>query len=709
MDSASLESLRNLFLDEGAEQVETFFLHLVELEEAPSGPSVATTLGNLHNLKGSAAGVGFTELGAFAHRLEDCLAPFREPGRVPAEVLEALFEAADAMGLHLEESRRLRPPAEARGRGLRAMECWAPPRSAGRPESPDTLESPVPSDPSAPVPAQPPPENASGTPGADLPEPPPELLSRAAQESARVVGLFLVPDTPMPSLRLSLARSALGRRGEVLAEVPGAAGGGEGLWLLWRAPGPEHESGAHSGAEPGTQAGALEEEVRGYCPFPEIARVQVFEPPGPAPAPVAGPEAEEAFLGGRASRIRVPIDQIDRLLLLTGEIGSAQGSLRDFLRQSLEGLPLSRRVRYQLEEQLEDQQARLTRLLREVMTTRMVPLARLFQRFPRLVRDLGRRLGKPVRLVVEGEGTELDTAMVERLGDPLVHLLRNAVDHGIESPEERSRQGKEPTGTLTLRAESLGHEVRVTVSDDGAGIDPVELRERALDRGLLTEAEEFPDQPLAWLDLLAAPGFTSRDRVSEISGRGVGLDVVRRAAEGLNGKLSLESRPRLGTRFELRFPLTLATTDALLVRVRGQVYALPLAEIEEVVRRSEVEPVDPPGPDAACRWRGRTLEHLWLGELLDRPPGEGTEASMLVVARGEPGLGLWVDEQLGEASLVVRPLTLHFHEVEGVAGAAVGHDGRVVLILDLPVLLRQRRERLAQEEGRHVEEGRDRR
>jgi len=305
-----------------------------------------------------------------------------------------------------------------------------------------------------------------------------------------------------------------------------------------------------------------------------------------------------------------------------------------------------------------------------------------------MVRDLGRRLGKRARLHIEGEGTQLDALLVERLADPIAHLLRNALDHGIEFPEVREAAGKAPQGELWLRASSEGATVLLEVEDDGAGLDLPGIRARAAARGASPPGEE-PD-PVRLAELLAAPGFTTREVVSEVSGRGVGLDVVRRAAEDLSGELRVEPRPTGGTRFTLRFPLTRAMTSALLVGTRGQVYGLPLNHVVEVLRREEVEATERPGRAPAVEHDGRAYELVQLAELLEAP--EGPAGPFLVLVRvGSHELALGVEALLEEASLVVQPLTPHLPEVPGVAGAAARNDGRVVLVLDVAGVARRSR------------------
>lgn len=639
------EALRRTFVDEGADQVEAFFQALVRLSEDPQAAAdLEAGLRNLHNLKGSAAGLGLSVAAAFAHEVEGALARRRGRLPVPAAELDQLLDAADALGVHLEELRLGAAGEEPRGEGWRRMEAWR--------------------------------EARGGPPGrsAEL-----EALART-RPGARLVWVHFLPEAPLRGLRARLVLRNLARRGEVLASDPGE----EALDLLDGSTRPlvvVLVPGGEGDPRPALEAAA---------DFPEVLAVEIQDP-----APAATPE-----LPGRGDdlvaedRVRVPISRIDGLLQLAGELGACRRDLVAFAARALAEVELPRRDRHLLEELLDRQAVLLERLTEDVLATRMVPIARLFARFPRLVRDLCRRLGKQARLVVEGGGTELDTKLVDRVGDPLVHLLRNALDHGIEPPEVRTRAGKPAEGTVRLRALAEGQSICVEVEDDGVGLDFDAIRGRAVAQGVLTPAAAARSDPAELIELLFRPGFTTRHQVSEVSGRGVGLDVVRREVEDLNGELSVEPRLDGGVRFSLRFPLTLAMTEALLVRSRGQVFALPLGHVEEVVRRDEVEAARLPGTGPALLLRDRTLPTVGLGELLEGPPEEGPGARFLVVVRaGTRGLALGVEELLGEASLVVQSLTPHFRGVEGVAGAAVGNDGRIVLILDVPAAVRRRRER----------------
>jgi two-component system chemotaxis sensor kinase CheA len=320
-----------------------------------------------------------------------------------------------------------------------------------------------------------------------------------------------------------------------------------------------------------------------------------------------------------------------------------------------------------------------------VMKVRMVPLGRTFQPFARSVRDLAQATGKQVRLELAGEDVEVDTTLAELVRDPLTHLVRNALDHGLETPEARQAQGKSPTGTLALRAFHEAGSVVVQVSDDGAGLDRARVAARARAHGLLGPDEALEEAAL--LRLIFEPGFSTAERVTELSGRGVGLDVVRRNVEVLRGSLSVESTPGQGTTFTLRLPLTLSIIEGFSVGVGAETYVLPLEHVLECVELPADE--RPASRTGVLNLRGgplpflRLREHFGLGG--ERPPRE----SVVVLRHGAGRAGLAVDLLLGQGQTVIKPLGQLCQGLPGLSGSTLLGDGRVALILDVPALLEQ--------------------
>ncbi len=317
-----------------------------------------------------------------------------------------------------------------------------------------------------------------------------------------------------------------------------------------------------------------------------------------------------------------------------------------------------------------------------IMKVRMVPVSSVFSRFPRLVRDLSRKSGKEVELILEGEDTELDKSVVEAIGDPLVHLIRNAVDHGVESKEARMAKGKQGKGKVYLRAYHKGNSVAIEIEDDGNGLDPEKLRGIAVKKGLMTaeEAKLLDDREAR--ELIFAPGFSSAEKITDISGRGVGMDVVRTNIKALKGSINIVSELGKGTTFILLLPLTLAIIDALMVTVDGQTYAIPLDAVSETTKIEADRLTDLKGRKAVTL-RGEVLGLVELAELFNLTQPEEREVLPIVVLQnGDRRLGLVVDSLLERQEIVIKPLGLYLGDVRGISGATIMGDGSVILILD---------------------------
>jgi two-component system chemotaxis sensor kinase CheA len=387
------------------------------------------------------------------------------------------------------------------------------------------------------------------------------------------------------------------------------------------------------------------------------------------------PEAPSA----RERTLRVGLDRLDRMLDLTGEISIARGRLTSMLAQA---------HRYTPQQLLEAHREgdRLYLDLQElVMKVRMVPIGRTFQSFTRTVRDLCQATGKLVRLEVSGEDVEVDTTVTELIRDPLTHLVRNAMDHGLETPEVRQARGKDPTGTLALRAFHEAGTIVIQVAEDGAGLDRERILGCARKRGLLGPDEELDDADL--FRLIFEPGFSTAERVTELSGRGVGMDVVKRNVELLRGTISVDTTPGQGTTFGLRLPLTLSIIDGFSVGVGDETYVLPLEHVVECVELPGAE--CRPGRTGVFNLRGEPLPYLRLREhftLGSEPP---LRESIVVIGHGRGRAGIAVDALLGQGQTVIKPLGKPCQGLPGLAGSTLLGDGRVALILDVPVLLQQ--------------------
>jgi two-component system chemotaxis sensor kinase CheA len=342
-----------------------------------------------------------------------------------------------------------------------------------------------------------------------------------------------------------------------------------------------------------------------------------------------------------------------------------------------------------LKEAVEAHDSAMNRLQETVLAMRMTPVAHVFNRFPRMVRDLAREQGKEVRFEMEGTELELDRTILEKITDALVHLLRNAVDHGIEPPEERRAASKSPAAHVRLQAQRAQGKAIVEVRDDGQGLSPQKILEVALERGLVTPQAAGEMDTTAILDLICLPGFSTKTQVTGVSGRGVGMEVVKQTMDEVGGTLEIDSQPGQGTCFRLTFPLTMAILPALMVRVRSEVYALPMTHVVRTVealqsdlRRLHRQPV--------LRWEDRILPLAYLADVLEctRDEASAEEISVVVVERGRQQVGLIVDEIMGKEEIVLKPLEGILAQIEGLAGVTIRGAGSVVLVLDVADLVR---------------------
>ena len=419
---------------------------------------------------------------------------------------------------------------------------------------------------------------------------------------------------------------------------------------------------------------------------PAAAPATDAPPAAGAPPSTAAPSASAPAATARSSMVRVDFAKLDQLLNLVGELIVHRTKLADLGRQIAATAPEAGPA---LLEAVHQVASVSTQLQETIMDVRMLPIRHVFERFPRLVRDLARQQGKSIELVVQGESTRVDKAIIDEIGEPLVHLIRNAVDHGIEPPEVRRARGKSPTGTILLSAAQESNHVVITLVDDGGGIDAAEVRKRAIERGILRPEESVSDREV--IQLIFTEGFSTARTVTDVSGRGVGLDVVVQSMERLNALIEAETLPGAGTKFTLQLPLTLAIITVLMVEVGGSVYALPSGAVLESLRYRSADVVRMNGRDT-LRVRDRIVPLLHLAELFGAERAEAAEQYLVIVGRGEKRLGLTVRRLLGQQDVVIKALDPVVSEATiGVAGATILGDGRVVLILDVASLFEGRR------------------
>lgn len=409
----------------------------------------------------------------------------------------------------------------------------------------------------------------------------------------------------------------------------------------------------------------------------------------PAPRKVEPKEDGEGSRGGAAveQTIRVDVKRLDHLMNLIGELVLGKNRLikiNDDVEERYEGEAFLE----ELNQVVSIVSLVTTDLQIAVMKTRMLPIGKVFNKFPRMIRDLSRELNKKIELEITGEDTELDKSIVEEIGDPLVHIIRNSCDHGIETPEVRLAAGKEETGTIHLKAYHEGNHIVIQIIDDGKGLDADMLKQKSIEKGVVTEKEADAMSEKEAFGLIFRPGFSTASQVTSVSGRGVGMDVVKTNIEKLNGMIDIDSEVGRGTSMKLKIPLTLAIIQALLVGVQEEYYAIPLASVLETVRisKDEIYTVE---SRSVMRLRDEVLSLVHIGDIfeVERVFDNSEHAYVVVLGLAESKIGLIVDSLVGQEEIVIKSLGEYLKGIEGIAGATIRGDGGVTLIVDVAALM----------------------
>jgi two-component system chemotaxis sensor kinase CheA len=443
---------------------------------------------------------------------------------------------------------------------------------------------------------------------------------------------------------------------------------------------------------------ALHAAVTGVDPVPTATTTATAEPgsgttaPAPtdsaaaAPAPAKAPAA--AARSGKSgdakeTTLRIDVERFDQILNLSGEVGLIKNRIARLRTDLVASAPGNETVK-QLDRMVGQLSAVVGDLQNSVMKARMQPVGRVFQKYVRMARDLGRQMGKDVELQLSGEDTEIDKTMIEEINDPLVHLVRNAVDHGVDLPQERIAAGKPPKAIIRLSAAQVGDQILIEIVDDGKGMRADFIRQKAVEKGLISSADAGALDEQSALGLIFLPGFSTKATISDVSGRGVGMDVVRTNVARLNGKIELSSVPGRGTRVAILLPLTLAILPVLMFRLKQQAYAIPLSLVREIIRidRHVVQLVS---GKPSLVMRGAVLPVLSLADMLDRDGDAGLVGIVIQIANQTVVIA--VDSFVGQDEVVIK--ALDGFKPRGVAGATLASDGALVLVLDIVELLPQ--------------------
>ncbi len=666
----------DLFLAEAKEHLDSLNENLLALEKEPGDMRVLNEIfRSAHTLKGMAATMGFEGITELTHEIESALMLLKE-GKVSVtpEVVDVLFRCLDTLDMMIEniteqgeQSYNYQPLLE----DLRKLDNM-------RGEQP---------------PAYPQQGEQQGEARQDQPmefnEYEISVMHAAAKSrySSYYIKIGLAPGTVMKSVRAFMVFRALEDYGQIIKCQPPAQDLEEEKFddsfeivFLTQEPAAKIYQSLEKIAE--VSVLSLQPIDADRLGGDDSNRIEAAHPEKTEmpEKPASQGAAQHDSAGGAAIRtVRVDIGRLDNLMNLVGELV--------INKTRLEQIGLNHRITDLLE--AIEQMGRLTTDLQNlVMKVRMVPIKQVFNRFPRMVRDLARELNKDVRFVMEGQETELDRTVIDEIGDPLIHLIRNALDHGIEQPEERIKAGKEKTALLRLAARHDGNNVIIVVEDDGRGIDIEKIRRKAIEKGLLTGKEgEYTDESEI-LKVIFQPGFSTAEAVTDVSGRGVGMDVVRSKIESLNGNIAIETKRNAGTKVIISLPLTLAIIEALLVGVGGEQYAIPLSSIDETtfILPEQIKTVK---NQEVMVLRGTVLPLLRLDRLLDIPSdnkGNG-ELFVVVVRKGERRVGLVVDLLVGQQEIVIKSLGQLLTGIRGIAGATILGNGQVSLILDVNSLV----------------------
>ena len=734
------------FLVEASELLEQLGEQLVDLEKSPDDKDLLNAVfRNFHTVKGGAGFLGLDALVEVCHRAEDVFNLLRNGERsVDAALMDVVLRAYDAVNSMIDDIRGGNEAQHADPDIIAQLERFA--------KGEDVVLTPA-SDASAPAeeaaPAAPPVEEPVVEEEASAPEAPAEtaatdfdaMLDEAASGSAQeATPAASEPETPAePAAAASDDDDLFGFDSEPAAaaaeendeitedefealldqlhgtpeqkeEAPDATASAETSSIdgsqsdlitedefeqllddleAKKKAAPAVASSAATVAAPAT---ATAEAVAPAAPQPAaVATTPAPAAAAPAPAPTPAPAAkkpepaEKKPAGGKEvasadATVRVDTKRLDDIMNLVGELvlvrnrlATLRGNMADEVAKTVGNLDLV-----------------TSDLQNAVMKTRMQPIKKVFGRFPRVVRDLARSLNKQVTLELIGEETDLDKNLVEALADPLVHLVRNSVDHGIEDPETRRKMGKPETGTVKLSAEQEGDHILLMIEDDGAGMDAEVLRRKAVEKGLLDEDSAARLDDNACYNLIFMPGFSTKAEISDISGRGVGMDVVKTRITQLNGTLNIDSRLGQGSIIQIKVPLTLAIMPTLMVKLGKQVFALPLANVIEIFDNETATTSTVDGKDVVIvREKALPLVFLskWLVNDHTYTPPENGEGYVVVVNYGSKHIGCVVDQLIGQEEVVIKPLGTMLQGTQGLSGATITGNGRIALILDMPGLM----------------------
>ena len=674
MTTIDMSQYLDVFLEESREHLANLNRCLLELEQQPhNGAALNEIFRAAHTLKGMSSTMGFEDLADLTHHMEDVLSSLKEAVlEVNGQVTDVLFRCFDRIQIMVEGIERERSGELDNSDLVALLETLKSGDSQAA-----VLAGP------APVPARAAQAEGEAPVRFELNDYDLALIDEARNRGFKVLLLEVEVDQncAMKTVRSFMVFKALESEGDITKAAPPVQDLEDGKFdscfsLLYV---------THLNAEEVQRRinGISEVRANSVKEF-GLDEYQAGQVPDQAEADRGNPaaQAQPADNGSKVQKfkqkVRVDIEKLDEMMNLVGELVMHKGRLEQI------GL-ISKNS--ELEETVEQVDRITTELQSVVMKVRMVPIEQVFNRFPRMVRDLAKELGKEIDFIMEGQETELDRTVIDEIGDPLIHLLRNALDHGIELPQERLQGGKPGRGMVKLSARHEGNNVYIEVEDDGRGINLERVLEKAVNKGLISsrEAEQITAEEA--FRLVFTPGFSTAAEVTDVSGRGVGLDVVKAKMEAIGGEISVASKAGRGTRFTIKLPLTLAIIQALTVSVGEEIYAIPLSNVDETTMISDQD-IKMVQNQEVILLRGKVLPLYRLRSLLDVPGEAPVQEStyVVVVRKADRQAGLVVDALIGQHEIVIKSLGKLLSGISGLAGAIVAGDGNVHLILDVASL-----------------------
>ncbi len=669
----------DMFLDESHEHLQSLNDGLLSLEDNMEDTSVVNEIfRNAHTLKGMSATMGYNKIAELTHEMEDVLDLIRkEQLKLNEDIIDTLFKCVDSLGQMID--------SVGNGESEDVVDVSDLVKKLSSISKPDKASAAAPA-----APAAADAKASAAAPTIELSDVDKDVIKQAAETGLQAIHIkvTLADTCLLKSARSYMVMNALDELGDVIKSVPSAEDLEQEKFdhsfdvvLITASEEKAVQDAVNSISEISkveTNVIKLGEEKKAAPAAPAAkaaAPAPVKKAAAPAPAKKAAAPAKKVH---HSQSVRVDIEKLDTLMNLMGEL--VINKVR------LEQIGQTHRLA-DLTETLEQMDRVTTDLQNIVMKVRMVPVSSVFNRFPRMVRDIAKELNKEINLTIEGEETELDRTVIDEIGDPIMHLLRNSCDHGVEEPDEREAKGKPRAGEVGLIARHEGNNVVIMVTDDGAGIDAAKIRAKAVEKGMVTQEEADKMDDAEAVRLIFLPGFSTADHISDISGRGVGMDVVRSKIEALSGHVDVETKIDEGSVFKIKLPLTLAIIQAMLVKVQEEMYAIPLGSIDSTINIQEDEIKTVQNKEVIVL-RGEIIPIIRMEKMLQVPHVKDSDETFVVVVHtGDAKAGIVVDNLIGQQEIVIKTLGSLFTGLKMFSGATVLGDGRVALILDVATMM----------------------